>query len=118
MVAPISSISGAVEHAWTEVFGHESYVQDQPLNETGGDSLDKVRMWLSIEKMLGGSELDMVVVCTPSGLHPAHGIAAGMAANESRAAPQSHSTTAAAAPPAIAVRRAARENRSNSTLLP
>jgi acyl-coenzyme A synthetase/AMP-(fatty) acid ligase/thioesterase domain-containing protein len=53
VVAPISSISGAVEHAWTEVFGHESYVQDQPLNETGGDSLDKVRMWLSIEKMLG-----------------------------------------------------------------
>ena len=35
------TVSGAVEHAWTEVFGHEAYAQDVPLNETGFDSLDK-----------------------------------------------------------------------------
>ena len=52
LMTPVT-VSGAVEHAWTEVFGHEAYAQDLPLNETGSDSLDKIRMWLSIEKMLG-----------------------------------------------------------------
>jgi UDP-N-acetyl-2-amino-2-deoxyglucuronate dehydrogenase len=33
----------------------------------------------SLEAMLGGADLDIVAVCTPSGLHPEHGIAAAKA---------------------------------------
>jgi UDP-N-acetyl-2-amino-2-deoxyglucuronate dehydrogenase len=38
-----------------------------------------VPWFASIEAMLKGAELDMVAVCTPSGLHPEHGIAAAKA---------------------------------------
>lgn len=63
IIAPISAISGAVERAWTEVFGNESYAQDLPISEAGGDSLDTMRMWMSIERMLGG-RLSMDVLDT------------------------------------------------------
>jgi len=38
-----------------------------------------VPWFTSIDKMLGGAEIDVVAVCTPSGLHPEHGIAAANA---------------------------------------
>jgi UDP-N-acetyl-2-amino-2-deoxyglucuronate dehydrogenase len=38
-----------------------------------------VPSFASVEAMLKGAELDIVAVCTPSGLHPEHGIAAAKA---------------------------------------
>ena len=38
-----------------------------------------VPWFTSIDRMLSGAEMDAVAVCTPSGLHPEHGIAAAQA---------------------------------------
>jgi UDP-N-acetyl-2-amino-2-deoxyglucuronate dehydrogenase len=38
-----------------------------------------VPWFTSLDKMLGGAEIDVVAVCTPSGLHPEHGIIAATA---------------------------------------
>jgi acyl-CoA synthetase (AMP-forming)/AMP-acid ligase II/thioesterase domain-containing protein len=51
--ARTSAVRNAVKLAWTEVLGRDSYFADVPLNQTGGDSLDAMRMWLLIEKTLG-----------------------------------------------------------------
>lgn len=51
--APARSVRTAVERAWTEILGRDSYLADLPLIEAGGDFLDVLRMWLLIEKILG-----------------------------------------------------------------
>jgi UDP-N-acetyl-2-amino-2-deoxyglucuronate dehydrogenase len=38
-----------------------------------------VPWFTSVDKMLKGAEIDVVAICTPSGLHPEHGIAAARA---------------------------------------
>jgi acyl-CoA synthetase (AMP-forming)/AMP-acid ligase II/thioesterase domain-containing protein len=51
--AQARTIRAAVERAWLKILGHESYTADIPLANAGGDSLDALRMWLLIEKLLG-----------------------------------------------------------------
>jgi UDP-N-acetyl-2-amino-2-deoxyglucuronate dehydrogenase len=45
---------------------------------TAGEKVG-VPWFTSLDAMLAGAELDIVAVCTPSGLHPEHGIAAAQA---------------------------------------
>jgi oxalate---CoA ligase len=52
-VVPASAVKSAVSHAWTEVFGPDSLAADTQLSDTGGDSLDAMRLWLLIEQALG-----------------------------------------------------------------
>jgi acyl-CoA synthetase (AMP-forming)/AMP-acid ligase II/thioesterase domain-containing protein len=61
-----STVRNAVELAWTEVLGRDSYVADIPLNQTGGDSLDAMRMWLLIEKTIGAQLLMDVLESDPT----------------------------------------------------
>ena len=63
-VAPTAR--NAVELAWTEVLGRDSYIADLALNQTGGDSLDAMRMWLLIEKTLGRRLLMDVLESDPT----------------------------------------------------
>lgn len=56
----------AVELAWTEVLGRDSYIADLALNQTGGDSLDAMRMWLLIEKTFGRRLLMDVLESDPT----------------------------------------------------
>jgi acyl-CoA synthetase (AMP-forming)/AMP-acid ligase II/thioesterase domain-containing protein/acyl carrier protein len=56
----------AVELAWTEVLGRDSYIADLALSQTGGDSLDTMRMWLLIEKTLGTRLLMDVLESDPT----------------------------------------------------
>ena len=68
-----STVSAAVERAWSKILGRESYIADVPLKQTGGDSLDALRMWLLIEKILA-ARLSMDVLesdPTPSQLRAA-----------------------------------------------
>jgi oxalate---CoA ligase len=60
------SVRTTVERAWTEILGHEAYLADLPLIETGGDSLDVLRMWLLIEKILGARLPMDVLVSSPT----------------------------------------------------
>jgi oxalate---CoA ligase len=47
------SVRTAVEVAWAKVFGRDSYNTDLSLTEIDADSLDVLRFWLLIEKVLG-----------------------------------------------------------------
>jgi oxalate---CoA ligase len=51
--AAARNIRTAVESAWTEILGYDSYLADLPLIEAGGDSFDALRLWLLIEKIVG-----------------------------------------------------------------
>jgi UDP-N-acetyl-2-amino-2-deoxyglucuronate dehydrogenase len=51
---------------------------DEPRARLAGEKAG-VPAFASMEAMLAGAELDVVAVCTPSGLHPEHGIAAAKA---------------------------------------
>ncbi len=64
------SVRTVVEEAWSEILGRDSYIADVPLIEAGGDSLDVLRMWLLIEKILGARlSMDVLESCpTPSQL--------------------------------------------------
>jgi oxalate---CoA ligase len=59
----VAGVRTAVERAWTEILGHDSYIADVPLVQAGGDSLDAMRMWLIIEKILG-TKLSMDVIAS------------------------------------------------------
>jgi thioesterase domain-containing protein/acyl carrier protein len=59
--APACTVKMAVERAWSEILGRDSYIADIPLIETGGDSLDALRLWLLIENILG-TQLSMAVL--------------------------------------------------------
>ena len=68
--AQAAGVRPAVERAWTEILGHDSYIADVPLMQTGGDLLDAWRMWLMIEEILG-TKFSMDVIAsdpTPSQL--------------------------------------------------
>lgn len=51
---------------------------DEPRARATGEKFS-VPSFTSIDAMLAGAECDVVAVCTPSGLHPEHGIAAAKA---------------------------------------
>jgi acyl-coenzyme A synthetase/AMP-(fatty) acid ligase/thioesterase domain-containing protein len=48
-----ASAKRAVELAWSKVFGTASWAANTQLSDTGGDSLDAMRLWLLIEQALG-----------------------------------------------------------------
>jgi thioesterase domain-containing protein/acyl carrier protein len=62
----VPTVRTAVELAWTEVLGRDSCIADLALNQTGGDSLDAMRMWLLIEKTLGRRLLMDVLESDPT----------------------------------------------------
>lgn len=64
--AAVPTARNAVELAWTEVLGRDSCIADLALSETGGDSLDTMRMWLLIEKTLGTRLLMDVLESDPT----------------------------------------------------
>jgi oxalate---CoA ligase len=64
--AAARSVRTAVKRAWTEILGHHSYLADLPFIETGGDSLDTLRMWLLIENILGARLSMDVLVSGPT----------------------------------------------------
>jgi acyl-CoA synthetase (AMP-forming)/AMP-acid ligase II/thioesterase domain-containing protein/acyl carrier protein len=43
----------AVEKAWTEILGKRTFTADLPWGAAGGDSLNAMRLWFLIEKVLG-----------------------------------------------------------------
>lgn len=53
VAAAAYAVATAVELAWSEVLGLDSFIADAALSQTSGDSLDAMRMWLLIEKTLG-----------------------------------------------------------------
>jgi oxalate---CoA ligase len=47
------NVRAAVEQAWCEILGRNSCAAEVPLTEAGADSLDSLRIWFLIEKILG-----------------------------------------------------------------
>jgi thioesterase domain-containing protein/acyl carrier protein len=46
------TVSAAVERAWTRILGKQSFSMNMRWDEAGGDSLNTVRLWLSLEEAL------------------------------------------------------------------
>jgi acyl carrier protein len=46
-------VRSAVERAWAETFGNQSLAMNLSWDECGGDSIDVLRLWFSIEQELG-----------------------------------------------------------------
>jgi oxalate---CoA ligase len=65
-----SRVRDAVERAWVEVLDRQSFQADHHWNEIGGDSIDALRLWSSIEEELRTQlPLDLFSNdATPSGL--------------------------------------------------
>ena len=59
--AETQTVRDVVERAWTGILGHASYADNTALAVADVDSLDLLRMWLLIEKMLG-MQLSMDII--------------------------------------------------------